>query len=165
MTPINLAALPSNQPAPTPLVQIKRGVADTAVNVNNTVAYGTKLSDGSGGFMQISVTPTYNCWWVVRANVMSHGIDYGWERWDWGIMISPADAEGVTLGAQRCMQTYPNSTVEWRTASASYCFRLNAGVAYTAYLTHQNSSGYTQAYHTGPRWVRIMGRLVSEGVL
>ena len=162
--PTNLAVLPSDKPITNGRCQIKRGASDVAINYNNTVPSG-KLQDGAGGWMEIFYTPTYACYWVVRGNLMTHGLDGDWRRCDFGVCITPADAEGTTLGYQACMQTYPYTTVEWRTWAASYMFKLNPGVAYTAYLAWWYSSGYTQQIHFGPRWLRITGRIVSEGVL
>ena len=165
MTPINLGTLPSNLPLPNQRVQIKRGVVDSAPQVSNLVTYGSKLSDGAGGFMEISYTPRYDCRWLVRSNTMWHGVSGGWQRADHGIMISPADADGVIYGHRRCMLHYDNTTVEWRTASVSAMFRLTAGIAYTAYLAFTYSSGYWQAYHTGKPYTRIFGVVLGEGEL
>lgn len=162
--PTNLGALPTTAPFPGARAQIKRGAADTTVNVSNQTPQGTILSDGAGGDMRIVFTPTYPCWWVVRGNVMSHGVDAVWSRVDYSIRITPADAEGVVVGFQCPMQVYANSTVEWRSWSSSYMFKLNAVIAYTAYLAFEYSYGWTQRYHTGPNWLRIMGRAVGQGV-
>lgn len=163
--PTNLGILPATKPIPGARAQIKRGGADTVVSVTNAVAQGTILSDGAGGDMRIVYTPTYPCYWVVRGNVMTHGIDVIWSRVDYSIRITPADADGVVVGYQCPMQVYANTTVEWRSWAGSYMFKLNPGVAYTAYLAFEYSYGYTQQYHTGPSWLRITGRVVGEGVL
>ena len=162
--PTNLDLLPSNEPIRAGRVQIKRGAVNVAPSVTSA-NNGQKLNDGTGTPIEIYYTPKYACYWVVRGQMMTHGVDGDWRRCDFGILISPADAEGRTLGYQCCMQTYPNSTVEWRTWSGSFMFKLNPGVAYSAYLTWQYSSGYTQQYHTGPQWIRIIGRVVGEGVV
>src|SRR3954453_12915360 len=107
MSTTNFGNIPSNLPAPTPRCQIKRGVTDSAVNYNNTVASNTKIGDGAGGFMQISVTPTYACYWLVCANFMTHSLDGDWRRCDFSIYITPADAEGITQGCQIATQVYP----------------------------------------------------------
>ena len=165
--PTNLAALPSDKPIPNGKIQIKRGAADTSPVLGTGTASGTKLSDGAGGFLQITYTPVYNCFWVVRSNIMAHGYPdgAGWRRWDIGIMISPADANGVTTGVQLGHQLYDNSTVEWRSVGGSYMFKLNAGVAYTAYLASMYVSAGSLRYHTGGMWARVVGRVVGEGVV
>lgn len=163
MTPITLGVLPSNLPLPNQRVQIKRGQADGAPEVSNLIASGTKLSDGAGGYMEISYTPRYDCCWLVRSNVMWHGVDGGWQRVDHGIILSPADFDGVTNGHTRCMLVYNNTVVEWRTAACSAMFRLRAGVAYTASLQFIYSSGYWQRYHHGFPYTRLFGVVLGEG--
>lgn len=165
MTPVNLADLPSTKPLQNGRVQIKRGGSDVAVNYaagNN----GQKITDSAGGFMEIYYTPIYPCYWIVHSNVMTHGYPdgAGWRRWDHSIMISPADALGYTLGFQCPHQNYDNSTVEWRTVGASACFKLNPGIAYTAYMATTYISAGTVQVHTGPQWCRIVGRIVGESV-
>jgi hypothetical protein len=165
--PTNFADLPSNLAAPIGKMQHKRGVTDGNQTFTTATVLGTKMVDGSGGLMQITYTPLYPCIWIVRANVMSCGaVDgIGWRRWDWSIFISPADVNGVTEGIRVPCQAYDNGTVAWRTHAASYPFRLAANTAYTAYLAHAFLSGGSILYHSGPQWIRIMGRSVSEGVL
>ena len=163
--PTNLAALPSDKPVPNGKVQIKRGLVDGSVVVNSG-NYG-KIQDGAGGFLQISYTPLYPCLWVINDNIMYHGVadGQGWRRVDHSIMISPADADGRTSGYQCPIQVYDQTTVEWRTVAATATFRLNAGIAYTAYMNHTYIEKGSARYHTGPMWVRIIGRIVGEGVM
>jgi hypothetical protein len=163
MSPTNLGVLPSDLPIPNQRVQIKRGVADGAQQVSNLIAAGTKLTDGAGGFMEISYTPRYNCYWLVRSNTAWHGVSGGWQRCDHGIYISPADLDGVTLGHQQPMDCYDNTTVEWRTGANSCIFRLGAGITYTAYLGFSYSSGYYQAYLSNSQYHRILGVVLGEG--
>ena len=163
MTPVNLGALPSNLPIPNQRVQIKRGTIWTEAQVSNLVASGTKLGDGSGGFMEISYTPRYPCMWLVRSNTMWHGQTGGWQRCDHALLITPADVNGVTMGHQRCMTLHDNNAVEWRTYAASAMFRLAAGITYTAYLAFWYSSGYYQAYCTLAGYHRIFGVVLGEG--
>ena len=163
MSPTNLGALPSELPLPNQRVQIKRGQADGAQQVSNLITPGTKMTDGAGGFMEISYTPRYNCYWLVRSNTAWHGISGGWQRCDHAIYISPADLDGITMGSQHAMDLYDNTTVEWRTASCSTMFRLAAGIAYTAYLAFQYSSGYYQAYLSNKQYHRIFGVVLGEG--
>lgn len=163
MSPTNLGALPSELPVPNQRVQIKRGTVWQEERYSNLVAAGTKMTDGSGGNMEISYTPRYPCYWLVRANTMWHGVSGGWQRCDHGIYISPADLDGVTLGHQRPMDLYDNTVVEWRTAAASAMFRLAAGITYTAYLAFVYSSGYYQAYCPLKEYARIFGVVLGEG--
>lgn len=163
MTPVILGSLPSNLPLPNQRVQIKRGVASTSPEVSNLITYGSKLSDGGGGYLEISYTPRYPCYWLIRGNVMWHGKDGGWQRADMGVRISPADVDGIALGHQRCTLMYNNTVVEWKTVSVSAMFHLAAGIAYTAYLSFEYSSGYWQRYHTGGPYTRIFGVVLGEG--
>lgn len=165
MSPTNLGVLPSNLPLPNQRVQIKRGQVDGAPEVSNLVAYGSKLIDGAGGYMEISYTPRYDCRWLIRSNVMWHGKDGGWQRADHGLVLSPADADGITIGHQRCMLMYNNTTVEWRTAACSAMFRLRAGITYNASIQFLYSSGYWQRYHHGPAYTRLIGLVLGEGEL
>lgn len=164
--PTPLAQLPSSEPIPNGRIQIKRGAADTAVNTNNATG-NVPISDGAGGIMAIYYTPTAPCFWIVRSNMMAHGYadGTGWRRWDHGIMITPADADGYTTGFQCPEQLYDQTTVEWRTVSGSFCFRLLPGIRYQAYLANLYVSAGTAQYHTGNMWCRIMGRIVGESAV
>lgn len=161
MTVTNLGALASNVPVLNGLCQVKRGGADT---MQNAVVNGG-LYDGVGGDMRITFTPTAFCAWIVKANVIAHGLSdgVGWRRWDLGINITPADANGYVQGFYSPSQVYDMSTVEWRTMNAQAMFLLDPGVAYTAYLVTTSVSGGTVQYHTGPQWLRLVGRVAAEG--
>ena len=164
--PTNLGVLPSDKPIPGNRIQIKRGAADIAPAVSNA-NNGQKYIDGGGGYMEIYYTPLYPCYWIVKSNVMAHGVadGAGWRRWDHSIYISPADADGISQGVQCPHQLYDQTTVEWRSVSATCLFRLNAGIAYTAYLATSYVSAGSAHYHTGGIWTRIIGRIVGEGTL
>ena len=164
--PTNLGNLPANARFANGKVQIKRGAADTAVDYSNA-HNGWIISDGAGGDMRIVYTTTYPCWWIVHSNVMAHGYPdgAGWRRWDHSLYVTPADAYGVTQGFQCPHQNFDNSTVEWRTVGCSYTFKLNAGITYTAYMTTSYCSAGTVQVHTGPMWLRLVGRIVGEGML
>jgi hypothetical protein len=164
VSPTNLGNLPSNLPFPNQRVQVKRGAAVTDQSVSNLVASGTKLTDGAGGPMEIYYQPRYPCYWLVRANLICKARSdqaAEWRRCDFALYVSPADANGVTLGHSRPTNNYP--TLEWRTCAFSYMFKLNAGITYTAYLAFQYSTGYWQVYHTNAPWHRIFGVVLGEG--
>ena len=164
MTPTNLGDLPSNLPFPNQRVQVKRGAAVTDQAVSNLIAAGTKLSDGAGGLMEIFYQPRYACYWLVRGNIIVKARsdqDGNWRRCDFGLYISPADANGVTLGFSRPTNNYP--TLEWRTCAFSFMFKLNPGITYNTYLGFQYSTGYWQLYHTNTPWHRIFGVVLGEG--
>ena len=167
MSPTNLGSLPSNLPVPNQRVQIKRGAAEGTQLVSNLVAAYTKLSDGVGGVMDISYTPRYNCYWLVRSNSIWSGASASgrWDRCDHGIYITPADLNGITLGHQRPMPLYDANVVAWRTAAVSYMFRLAAGITYTASMVFLYSGGYYQQYWTGNGFHRIFGVVIGEGAV
>lgn len=163
--PTNLGALASNRPAP--IARNQRGYGGW---VGGTVQFyenwngGTPLPDGAGGGFPIYATPNMPCFWVVEAQVMSiwsSGDAAYYAQLHFGIRIDPADADGVVLA------TYPSTchqaSIPWRTTQSSYMFRLNAGVAYTAKLTMESSSGWYQLFHQNPLYTHLNGLLVAEG--
>lgn len=164
--PVNLADLPTDKPFPNGKVQIKRGAADTTWAVTSGTP-AQKLPDGAGGFMQISYTPRYSCYWIVRGNMMAVGAVDGvaWRRLDWSIMISPADANGITEGQRGIHQVHDSNPVQWDTVGVSCAFALAPGIAYTASLWHFSVTAGTTYYHTGPAWFRIVGQIVGEGAI
>lgn len=164
MSPTNLGNLPSNLPFPNQRVQVKRGVAPADIAVSNQLPASSKLTDGAGGLMEIVYQPRYSCYWLVHGNLMCKARsdqDVAWRRCDFSLCISPADALGVTVGHSRPTNNYPS--IEWRTCSFSYMFKLNAGITYTAYLAFQYSTGYYQLYHTYKPFHRIFGVVIGEG--
>jgi len=165
--PTNLGLLPSDKPAPIQRVQIKRAVGDAGYDVTSA-NNGQWLNDAGGGWMGIAVTPRYPCYWLVRSNVMAHGLNSGnnWRRWDHAIMITPADADGRQYGFVCPHQLFDLSLVEWRTQSGAAMFRLNAGTTYTAYLQCQYlNPNYGITYYAGKQFTRIVGVLLGEGVV
>lgn len=163
--PTNLGVLPANQPVTNGRVQIKRGAVETVWQSNTGTPFGSGITDGAGTLMGITYTPKYSCTWIVKTNVMAHGLPdgIGWRRWDHSIFITPADANGITEGFRCPHQVYDNTTVEWRTVAGGFAFRLNANVTYTAYIGHGYLSAGTIDVYTGPLWCRIVGRVVGEG--
>src|SRR4051812_12468450 len=129
--PTTFGRLPSDKPLPNGKVQMRRGAVDGSATVSNANS-GQKIIDNGGGAMEIFYSPAYPCYWVIHSNIMAHGYPdgAGWRRWDHCIMLTPADADGIQVGAQCPHQLYDNTSVEWRTVAASAMFRLDAGVAY-----------------------------------
>jgi hypothetical protein len=165
--PTNLGNLPAGQRFPNGKVQIKRGVGDASTTLNNAAA-GRTISDSNGNPFQIQYTPTYPCYWIVKSNIMAHGLNdgAGWRRWDHSICITPADADGDTVGFQCPQQIYDyTGGPEWRTSGANANFRLNAGTLYTAYLQFTYVNAGSVSFHIGPQWCRIVGRIVGEGFI
>ena len=165
MSPTALGVLPSDKPIPNGRVQFKWGAHSGAEKWVNAGHSGLKLDDGGGGWMQITYTPDYACWWDVRGNIMFRSVDGSgpWQRVDFNIVITPADADGRTQGHQVAAEVAPG--VGWNGYVASGTFKLSPGVAYTAYLASGYSSGGTSAWYVSWDYTRLIGRVVGEGVL
>lgn len=165
--PTNLGVLATDKPFLNGKVQIRRGAADLGRNYTSANA-GQAITDSNGAQMAITYTPTYPCYWVVKTNVMAHGLNdgAGWRRWDHSIGLSPADVNGDSTGFQSPGSIYDyTGGPEWRTFSCSAMFRLAAGTAYTSYLVFTYVSAGTAIVHVGSMWCRIVGRIVAEGYL
>jgi hypothetical protein len=160
VTPINLSDLPSNQPAPTGLCQLKRGVGNVGITWNNTVAVQA-LQDGAGGLMRINITPARTGWWLIRAENIWQSPDAIWDYFHWGVRIVPLDLDGA--GDDRCHHAM-HSALGWTESCLDTVYRLAAGVAYYAEMYWPNSSsGYNQSYWAGQDYHYIMGEFVGEG--
>ena len=160
-----MGSLPSTMLIPGS-VQIKRGTTSGSRNLT-TANYNTALLDTAGNPMAITVTPSLDCFWHTRSNVMHQGAagasGGAWQRIDYVHQISPADADGLVNGIQVCNQVFDSGTVGWKSVNAQCMFRLTGGVAYTCTLVHVFQSGATVQYHTGLNYIRLIGRLVGEG--
>jgi hypothetical protein len=162
VSPVNLADLPSDQPAPTGLMQLRRGGAATTLAYNNTIASGTLLGAGDGGYMQISVTPARAAWWLLRAQTIWQTPDAAWAYFTWFVSLNRADALGVsTYYAHHCM----HSALGWQQSVIDAAFLLSPGVAYTASMAWGSSQGFQQYQYVGPEYTQIMGELIAETVV
>lgn len=163
MTPVNLGALPSNQPVPTGLCQIKRGTPATGtITWNNTVSV-RPLEDGSGQPMRIAITPTRPGLWLIRAETIWSSPDATWTYFHWGVRCVPLDANGE--GDDRNHHAM-HSALGWTESVVNTVYRLNAGTAYYAEMYWPNaSSGFNQGYFSGQDYHCIMGEFVAEGSL
>ncbi len=161
MSPTNFGDLLSNVPIPNGACQFKRGAADSYTNYTSNNAAGTVFPDGSGGLMQISVTPTMPAYWLVTGDMIWWSPDAIWSRGDYGLRISPLDLDG-----RRGMQFIcpVHSSVAWKRYSGSMMYRLAANTAYTASMTWEYSAGYNHQFSTSPLWHGITGMLIAEGV-
>ena len=160
MSPTNLGDLSNILPIPNGAVQVKRGITDTYPQWANAQA-GVIMTDGSGGPMQISVTPSMPCYWLVTACTAWAGVVAAWNRADFGIRLSPADIDGRNIQARTATATH--SSVPWRTYSGSMMWRLAAGVTYTAGLYFEYATA-TVMFSTHPQWHTLYGILLAEGV-
>ena len=161
MTPVNLADLPGDQPAPTGLVQVKRGAVEGYLTWNNSIP-AQPLSDGGGNPMQISITPPRPGWWCIHASSMWHQNEAYWMSWEWGVQLNIADADGRILHKLQCSK---HSACTWNYNYIDCVFRLNQGVAYTAHMRWLFSSGWNQLYHTEKRFHYIEGEFIGEGAV
>ena len=163
MSPTNLAALPSNQPAPTGLCQIKRGSpADTYIGWYSGVGVQA-LQDGAGGAMRIYLTPPRSGWWLIRAETMWHMGDAAWYYCHWGVRLSPLDADG--RGDDRNhMCLHP--ALSWTEQVINTAYRLNAGTPYYCEIFWPNAcNAGTWYYHVYQDYHYIAGEFIEDGSL
>ncbi len=166
MSPVNLANLPSNSPLLLGRVQVKTaGATGGGSNYNNTIS-ARPLTDApslGGNPMRIAVTPQYDCWWRVTAYSIWLSTDAVWSRADWGIDLSPADANGYSR--TQCLQ-WLHSATQWMHSHCTALYRLSANIAYTATMMWIASpSGYNQQTYNHSTYMSIQGHTFSEGRL
>lgn len=160
MSPTNLRDLPSSQPAPTGLCQLKQGQG-VGVTYSNAAQYQT-ITDGAGNPMQIQITPTRPGWWVVRGETIWVANDAAWYYFTWYLSISPTDADGWSADYNHmCQHSYQG----WMQSCIDTVWRLNAGVAYTARMNWGYSQGGSQQMYSGSTYTSLMGEFIGEGVL
>jgi hypothetical protein len=160
MSPTNLGDLPSNEPAPTGLVQLKRGVANQTDGYTNNNPIGTVLTDGAGGRMEIAITPARPGWWLIRAENIIYSPDAIWTYCYWEVFLTPNDADNVNLAIAYLPL---HSALSWNESCIDTAHRLNAGVAYKAQMRWRANSGYSHGFWTGPDYCYIMGEFVEDG--
>lgn len=160
MSPVNLGDLPSNQPAPTGLCQIKLGQAG-GVNYSSAAQY-QPIGDGAGGQMSISITPSRPGWWVVRGQTIWLALDAAWYYFCWYLNIVPTDADGWSSDYNHmCQHSYQG----WMQSCIDTVWRLNAGVAYTARMYWGYSQAGTQQMYGAYPYTSLMGEFIGETVL
>jgi len=163
MSPTNFGDLLPNVPMPNGAAQVKRGVADSYTNYTSGNAAGTVFPDGSGGLMQISVTPSMPCYWLTQGEMLWWSPDAIWSRGDYGLRLSPADLDGRSAQARTIAPVH--ASVPWRRYSGCMMWRLAANTAYTCSLTWEYSGGYNHQFSTAPVWHVLHGLLLAEGVV
>ena len=159
MTPVKLGDLPSNEPAPTGLVQVKRGTV--GAGTQSWADYNYFL-DGAGNPMQIAITPTRPGWWIVRAETIFSIADGAWYYCEWRVRCSPADANGIgdDFNYHRL-----HSALSWQQACLDTAFKLNANTTYTASMVIGGHSAGTWYYWAGAPYHYIKGEFIAEGSL
>jgi hypothetical protein len=160
VSPVNLGDLPSQQPVPTGLAQLKRGASDaqTVCPADNSIMY-----DGAGSPMRIAITTgSRPGWWVIRAeNIFIIG-DAAWYYFAWYVQLSPADALGISNEyAHHRLHSIPG----WEQSCIDTAYRLNANTTYTATMIFRDRQGGTVYYWTGKDYCTIGGEFVAEGSL
>ena len=162
MSPTNLGQLPSQQPAPTGLVQRKQGVAEAVITWNNTVpAQG--LQDGGGGLMAIyTPTITRECWWLIHAETMWLQVEAYWIAFEWGVDLNTTDLNNFIRAKTQRNQ---HSALGWQGSAVDMAYRLAAGASYSCVMVWLYSGGWNQQYHVHPRFHYIEGELIGEGAL
>jgi len=162
MSPVNLGDLPSNQPAPTGLVQIKRGVVDGVLSLNNNNAAGTLIHDGTGAPMEIAITPNRPGWWLIRAETIVYTPDAIWTVAVWDVFITPNDADNVS---QSIAYVPTHSAQSWQESCIDTAHRLNAATAYKAQIRWLGNGGWNNGFWTGGTYSYIMGEFLEDGSL
>lgn len=160
MTPVNLGDLPSNQPAPTGLGQLKRGAANAQTLCP---ANGYAMGDGAGGYMQIGITTgSRPGWWVIRAeNIFIIG-DAAWYYFSWYVNLNQADANGIQN--EMCHGRI-HSAIGWQHYAIDTAYRLNPNTSYLATMVYGSRQAGTHYYWTGPDYCTIGGEFIAEGSL
>lgn len=162
MTPVNLGQLPTDQPAPTGLCQVKRGVANTSTPLTSGSGV-VSLLDGAGAPMRISITPSRPGWWLVRAETMWVLSDAAWYYCHWGVRCVPLDADN--RGDDRNHMCI-HSALSWQESVINTAYRLNANTAYYCEMYWPNSvNAGTWNYHTWYEYHYIFGEFIEDGSL
>ena len=162
MSPVNFGDLPSDQPAPTGLCQIKRGVANSSLAWSMAIGVRT-MEDGSGGLMRINITPPRAGWWLIRAETMWVLSDAAWYYAHWGVRCVPLDADG--RGDDRNHMCI-HSALSWQESVINTAYRLLAGVPYYCEMYWPNSANAgTWNYHTWYEYHYIFGEFIEDGSL
>jgi hypothetical protein len=160
MTPVALGALPSNQPAPTGLVQYKRGAAN-AQTVCPADSYA--MGDGAGGYMQIGITTGARPgWWIIRAENIFIIADAAWYYFAWYVNLNVADANGIQ---NEYAHHRLHSALGWEQSCIDTAYRLAANTSYLATMVFGYRQAGTVYYWTGPDYCTIQGEFIGEGSL
>jgi len=107
--------------------------------------------------IEITYTPPVDCYWEVHGHVGEMvKQDANYHYGDVALTITPADADGVTLGANS-RETQHSTVQTHMNYQVRKVFRLSAGVKYTAYLSFTPQAG-TWAYGLSPGELFIEGK-------
>ena len=102
-------------------------------------------TDGSGGFMQLTITPSVPVWWEVHGQIATvQKTDAAYNYAYGALYLSPADQDNASQAQAICMQHSQVQTYEGRVIHRIW--RLAANTTYTAQLVF-NPSGGTWSYY------------------
>ena len=160
MTPVNLGDLPSAEPVPTGLGQLKRGNQDGQVQW----ADWTQMYHDSAPLyeMRISIYPPRPGWWVIRAENIFLMAEAAWYYFHWFVRCSPADANGIT---DEHNYHRLHSALNWQQSCIDTAFKVNASTYYEAGMFYGGRSGGTVYRWTGSTYSYISGEFIAEGSL
>ena len=162
MTPVNLGDLPSNEAAPTGLVQIRRGVVG-AGQVQWSDHSPMYENVGSPWPMYIYIsTGNRPGWWVIRAETIFSMADAAWYYFHWYIHLSQADENGVQDDHNYKCQ---HSALSWQQSCLDTAFKLKANAYYEATMYYGGRSGGTVYRWCGADYTYIKGEFIAEGSL
>jgi hypothetical protein len=160
VSPVNLGDLPSTQPVPTGLGQIKRGAADAQVvcPANYDIFY-----DGAGNPMRIAITTgSRPGWWVIRAENIFVLADAAWYYAAWSVTLNMADVNGIN---SEFAHMHLHSALGWNVSCIDTAYRLNANTTYLATMYMRDRQAGTWYYWSGPNYSYISGEFIAEGSL
>lgn len=156
MTPVNLGNLPSNVPAPTGTVVRYLG---------NQEAYSACVNGGWLTGMGVSITPQYNCAFVLKASLLVINIGAAvWSRADFALRCSINDKAGF-IQRGKVVHTSHNA-LTWTTIVLKAVWQLQAGVAYSfgVYQPYVQQAN-VMYYHQAGRHFHMVGYTLGEGAM
>lgn len=162
MTPVNLGDLPSNQPVPTGLVQIRRGKAGQGQLPfrDNTIMYEEINFDLWP--LYITIGTTRPGWWVIRAENIFSIVDATWHYFNWFVRLSQPDENGIQ---DEYNYHRLHSALSWQQSCLDTAFKLKANTYYEATAYFGGRSGGTIYRWGGPEYTYIKGEFIGEGSL
>jgi len=110
--------------------------------------------------LQVSYTPSVNCWWEVECNVgLMRKVDAAYHYGYLLLLLTPADQDGFNTRGAIEMQ---HSTVQTFVERQVTCwFRLAAGTPYTC-KAQASLSGGTWSYYQAKEYLWMSGRVFPQ---
>jgi hypothetical protein len=109
--------------------------------------------------LQISYTPSVDCWWEVEANCMYWKTDAAYHYGYLFLNLSPNDQDG--LSTRGAIETQHKDVQTFVARQVSQWYRLASGVAYTCKTTTSFSGG-TWSVHQGHDYMWMSGRVFAQ---